>query len=121
LGAAVGKKTATAANAGIVEEQIKLVGAVIAHHRLAKGQDLRLIGDIGHVRRNPDPLRYSLPVTELARLCHAWRRNIAHRYTAALGHKLAHQLAADPAASTRNYGKLARELAHSRLRLRNTG
>jgi hypothetical protein len=48
---------ATAADTGIVEEEMDLVGAVTLGDLIAKPFDLRLIGHIGEMRRDPQALR----------------------------------------------------------------
>jgi len=43
----------------VVEQQVDLVGLVAVGNLVAKTLDLRPVGDIGDVRRDPQPLRQS--------------------------------------------------------------
>jgi len=49
----MGEHTAAAADTGIVEEEMDLVGAVTLGHLVAKSLDLRLVGHIGEMGRDP--------------------------------------------------------------------
>jgi len=51
--AAIGNHAAAAADTGVVEQQVDLVGLVTVGNPVAKPLDLRPVGDIGDVRRDP--------------------------------------------------------------------
>ena len=54
--AVIGNHAAAAADTGVVEQQVDLVGLVAVGNLGAKPLDLRPVGDIGDVRRNAQPL-----------------------------------------------------------------
>ena len=53
LGAVVGDEAATTADAGVVEQQVDVVGVVLGDHGVAERVQLCLVGDVGHERRDP--------------------------------------------------------------------
>src|SRR6516164_5096409 len=92
--AAVGNHAAAAANTGVVEQQVDVVGLVTVGNLVAKALDLRPVGDIDDVRRDAQPLRQSRRLAQPLRFRHAGRRDVAHRDIAGFRHQLANQLAA---------------------------
>jgi hypothetical protein len=83
-----------AADTGVVEEQVDFVGLVAVGNLVAKPLDLRPVGDIGDVRREPQPLRQSRRLAQPLRFRQADRRDVAHCDIAGFRHQLAGQLAA---------------------------
>jgi len=55
--AAIGNHAAATADTSVVEQQVDFVDLVPVGNLIAKPLDLRPFGDIGDVRRNPQPLR----------------------------------------------------------------
>jgi hypothetical protein len=55
----VGDHTAAAADAGVVEEEMDLIGAVTLADLVAKPLDLRRVGHIGKMHRDTQALRQS--------------------------------------------------------------
>src|SRR6266446_168550 len=55
--AAIGNHAAAAADTGVVEQQVDLVGLVAVGNLVAKPLDLRPVGDISDVCRDAQPLR----------------------------------------------------------------
>src|SRR5437660_6359365 len=110
--AAIGNHAAAAADTGVVEQQVDLVGLVAVGNLVAKPLDLRPVGDIGDVRRDAQPLRQSRRVAEPLRFRQAGRRDIAHCDIAGFRHQLADQLAAHSAAATGGYRDPPSEFGH---------
>src|SRR6516225_9803583 len=110
--AAVGNHAAAAADTGVVEQQVDLVGLVTVGNLVAKALDLRPVGDIDDVRRDPQPLRQSRRLAQSLRFRQAGRRDVAHRDIAGFRHQLADQLAAHSAAAAGDYCGPPREFGH---------
>src|SRR5215831_2292123 len=110
--AAVGNHAAAAADTGVVEQQVDLVDLVAVGHLVAKPLDLRPVGNIGDVRRDPEPLRQSRRLAQRLRFRQAGRRDVAHCDIAGFRHQLADQLAAHPAAAAGDYRGPPREFGH---------
>ena len=62
--AAIGNHAATAADTGVVEQQVDLIGLVTVANLVAKPLDLCPVGNIGDVRRDTQPSRQSRHLTE---------------------------------------------------------
>ena len=98
--AAIGDHAATAADTGVVEQQVDFVGLVTVGNLVPKPLDLRPVANIGDVRRDAQPLRQSRRLAQPLRFRQAGRRNVAHCDIAGFCHQLADQLAAHSAAAT---------------------
>jgi hypothetical protein len=109
---AIGNHAAAAADTGVVEQQVDLVGLVTVGYLVAKPLDLRPVGDIGDVRRDAQPLRQSRRLAEPLRFRQAGRRDVAHRDIAGFRHQLADQLAAHSAAAAGDYRDPPSEFGH---------
>jgi hypothetical protein len=103
---------AAAADPGIVEQQMDLVGVVAVGELIAKPLHLRLVGDIGDMRRDTQPLRQPRRLAEPPRFCHSRRRDIAHRDIASLGDELADELPPHARAAAGHHRDPAREILH---------
>ena len=115
--AAIGDHAAAAADAGVVEQQMDLVGVVAVGDLVAKPLDLRLVRHVGDVRRDAQPLRQSRRLAQPLRFRHARRRNVAHCDVAGLRHQLANQLAPHARAAAGDYGDPPSKIVHPYLPL----
>src|SRR5690349_13863027 len=116
--AAIGNHAAAAADTRVVEQQVDLLGLVTVGNLVAKPLDLRPVGDISDVRRDPQPLRQSRRLAQPLRFGQAGRRDVAHCDIAGFRHQLADQLAAHAAAAAGDYRGPPREFSHVRPPLR---
>ena len=80
----MGEHAAAAPDPGVVEKQLNLVGAVTLADLVAKSLDLRRVGHVSDVRRDPQALRQPRRIAEPAGFRHAPFGNIAHRDIAGL-------------------------------------
>src|SRR5204862_560619 len=71
--AAMRKHAAAAADPGIVEQEMDLVGVVMPPDVVAEPRDLRLVRYIGEICRDPQPLRHAGGLAEPLRLGHPLR------------------------------------------------
>src|SRR6516165_7794001 len=110
--AAVGHHAAAAADTGVVEQQVDLVGLVTVGNLVAKPLDLCPVGDIDDVRRDAQPLRQSRRLAKPLRFRQAGRRNVAHRDIAGFRDQLADQLAAHAATPAGDYRRPPSEFGH---------
>src|SRR6202043_3988947 len=110
--AAVGNHAAAAADTGVVEQQMDLVGLVTVGNLVAKPLDLRPVGDIDDVCRDAQSLRQSRRLTQPLRFRQAARRDVAHRDIAGFRGQLADELAAHAAATAGDYGGPPGEFGH---------
>src|SRR6201993_4819720 len=115
--AAIGNHAPAAADTRVVEQQVDLVGLVAVGNLVAKPLDLRPVGDISDVRRDPQPLRQTLRLAQSLRFRQAGRRDIAHRDIVGFRHQLADQLAAHAAAAAGDYRGPPSEFGHVYLSL----
>jgi hypothetical protein len=111
------KHAAAAADPGIVEQEMDLVGVVLTRDFVAEPVDLRLVRHIGEMGRDPQPLRYAGGLTEPLRLGHAVGRHVAHRHIASLGDEKAHKLPPHTRAAARHDRDPPRQVFHSALPL----
>src|SRR6516162_9278646 len=110
--AAVGNHAAAAADTGVVEQQVDLVGLVTVGNLVAKALDLRPVGDIDDVRGDAQALRQSRRLAQPLRFRQAGRRDVAHRDIAGFRDQQADQLAAHAAAAAGDYRGPPREFGH---------
>jgi len=110
--AAVGNHAAAAADTGVVEQQVDLVGLVTVGNLVAKPLDPRPVGDIDDVRRDPQPLRQSRRLAQPLGFRQAGRRDVAHRDIAGFRYQLADELAAHAAAAAGDYRGPPSEFGH---------
>jgi hypothetical protein len=108
----VGDHAAAATDAGIVEQQMDLVGVLLFGGFVAEALHLRLVGYVGDMGGDAEPLRQALRLTEPSGLRHRSSGDIAHRDITAFGHKLAHQLAAHARAAAGDDGDPAGKILH---------
>src|SRR4029077_14104900 len=108
---------AAAADTGVVEQQVDLVGLVTVGNLVAKPLDLRPVGDIDDVRRDAQPLRQSHRLAQPVRFHQAGRRDVAHCDIAGFRHQLADQLAGPAAAAAGGYRGPPSEFGHVYLSL----
>jgi hypothetical protein len=62
--AGAGEQAAAAADAGVVEQQMDLVGLVLLGDLVAEAQELRFVRDVGEVRGDPQSLRHPLDLAK---------------------------------------------------------
>ena len=110
--AAMGEHAAAAADTGIVEEEMDLVGAVTLGDLVAKSLDLRLVGHIGEMRRDAQALRQPRRLAQPPRFRHPLFGDIAHRDIAGLRGQLADELAPHSRAAAGDDRDPAREILH---------
>ncbi len=114
--AAADDHAVAAADAGIVEEQMDLVGRVLRRDRVAKFFHLAAIRNIRLMRRDPQALRHARRIAEPLRFLHRRGRDIAHGDMTAFGCELADELAAHAGAAAGDDRNFPREIFHlSRL------
>jgi hypothetical protein len=77
--AAVRDHAAAAADPGVVEEQMDLVGAVALCDFVPKPLHLRRVGHVGYMRGDAQSLRQSRRLAQPLRFGHSRRRDVAHR------------------------------------------
>src|SRR5215469_10170040 len=109
---AVGDHTAAAADTGIVEEEMDLIGAETLGDLVAKSLDLRLVGYIGEMRRDTQALRQPRRLAQPPGFRHPLRRDIAHRDIAGLGGQLAYELSPHSRTAPCDDRDPAREILH---------
>ena len=107
-----GEQAAAAADAGIVEQQVDLVGRLLRDQFIAKALELILDRDVGDVGGDAQPLRQLFGLAEPLGLRHGVRRYIAHRDIAALGHELAREFAPHPRTASGDDGNLSSKILH---------
>ena len=110
-GAVVGDDGAAAADAGVVEQQVDVIGLVLGDDGIAEGEHRRLVGHVAHVRRDDGAGRGDLE-REALRLVHLLDRHVAHRDVAALRGELENELAAHPTRTAGDDRDLALEALH---------
>src|SRR5260370_33931281 len=109
---------ATAADTGIVEEEMDLVGAVTLGDLVAKSLDLRVVGHIGEMGRDAQSLRQPRRLAQPPGFRHPLLGDIAHRDIACLRGQLADELASHARATAADGRDPPREILHrSRLRV----
>ena len=97
--AAVGDHAAAAANSGVVEQQVDLVGVVAVCDLIAKSLYLRRVGHVGDMVGDAQALRQSRRFAETLRFRHRRRRDVAHRDVAGLRDQLADEFPPHPRAA----------------------
>ena len=98
LAAITGHKTATAADAGVIEEQIDVLCLMLDHHLLAKGDQIGLFANVGHTGGDPRAGRRT-GQAQLAGLRHRVGRQVADRDMHALCAELSGQRASNTGAA----------------------
>jgi len=88
----VGDHAAAAADTGIVEEEMDLIGAETLGDLVAKSLDLRLVGHIGEMRRDTQALRQPRRFAQPPGFRHPLFGDVANRDIAGLGGQLADEL-----------------------------
>ena len=83
--ARVGKQAAAATDAGIVEQEMDLVGRLLLGQFIAKTYELVLDRDIGDMGGDAQALRQLFDFAQPLGLRHRLGRYVAHRDVAALG------------------------------------
>ncbi|MGY4217385.1 hypothetical protein ACVMFB_003884 [Bradyrhizobium sp. USDA 4522] len=112
--ARVGEQAAAATDAGVVEQQVDLVGRLLLDQLIAEAFVVILDRDVGNVGRDAQALRQLLDLAEPLGLGHRLGRDVAHRDIAALGNELPCQLAPHARAATGDDGNLSGEILHVR-------
>ena len=110
--AAMGEHAAAAADTGIVEEEMDLVGPVPLGDFVAKSLDLRRVGHIGEMRRDAQALLQPRRLAKLPRFRHPLFGDIAHCDIAGVGGQLADELAPHSRAAAGYDRDLACEILH---------
>src|SRR5690606_37843454 len=110
--AGVGEEAATAAHAGVVEEQVHVVGLVPGEDLVAEALDSRLVAHVADVAGD-DHAGAGLLLGEPHRLGHRLAVDVAAGHRAALGGALADELAAHPAPRPGHHGQPALEAIHA--------
>src|SRR5258708_1632198 len=109
---AVRDHAATAADPGIVEQQMDTVGRVLVCGFVAKAHHVSFAGHVGEMRGDAQALRKPRSLALSSRLRHAVLRDIAHGDVTALGHQQAYQLAPHSRAATGDDSNPAGEFFH---------
>ena len=110
--ALVQEHAAAAADAGIVEQQVDLVGVLVARDLGRKALDVVLVGDIAEMGGDAEALRQGIDLAQALGFCHRRGRDVADRDVAAFGHQLAGELAAHARAAARDHGNPAGQILH---------
>ena len=110
--AVVHDHAAAAADAGIVEQQMDLVGVLLAGNLACEAIHLLFVRDVGHVRGDPKALRQALDLAQPLGLGHRRRRDVAHGDVAALGDQLAGEFAAHARAAAGDDGNPPCDILH---------
>jgi hypothetical protein len=110
----VGDHTATAPDAGVIEQQMDHVGIVAIRHLFSELLYLRCVGDVGHMPCEAQAMRQPSRFTERVRLRHPRRREVAHRDVAPFRNQLAHKFPPHSRAAAGNDSSPAREIFHGR-------
>ncbi len=90
-----------------------LVGLVLLRGLVAEALDLRVVGDIGDMRRDPQSLRQAFLPAQPLGFGQSRGRDIAGGDAEAFGHELAHQLASHARTAAGDDGDPACEVLHS--------
>jgi len=104
-------QAAAPADSRVVEEELDAVGLVGLHDRVAKGQDLVLLGDVGQMGGHPHAGRRAL-FTQRLRPAHRLLGDVAHRHVAALRRQLAGELPSHARATAGDHGDPVVESVH---------
>ena len=110
--ARIGEQAAATADAGVVEQQMDLVGRLLLGQFIAKTLELVLDRDVGDMRGDAQPLRQLLHLAQPLGLGHRLGRHVAHRDIAAFRDKLARQFAAHARAASGDDGSLSGKILH---------
>src|SRR6267142_539065 len=111
--ARVGEQAAAAADAGVVEQQMDLVGRLLLGELITEAQQLILNRDVGDMRGDAQALRQLFHLAKPLGFRHRSCRDIAHRDIAALGDELARELAAHARAAPGDNGGLSGKILHA--------
>ena len=103
---------AAAADAGVVEQQMDLVGVVLLGDLGGEALDVIFVGDVGDMGGDAQALRQALDLAQPLGLGHRRRRHVAHGDAAALGHELAGELAPHARAAAGDDGDPPCEILH---------
>jgi hypothetical protein len=114
--ARVGEQAAAAADAGIVEQQVDLVGFLLLRDFVAEAQQLVLNGYIGDMRGDAQALRQPFHLAKPLGFRHGAFGDVAHRHIAALGDQLAREFAAHARAAPGDDGDFSGKIFHERCR-----
>ncbi|MGY4312482.1 hypothetical protein ACVWW1_001785 [Bradyrhizobium sp. JR3.5] len=112
--ARVGEQAAATADAGVVEQQMDLVGRLLLDQLIAKTLVVILDRDVGNVGGDSQALRQLLDLAEPLGLGHRLDRDVAHRDIASFSNELPRQLAPHARAATGDDGNLSGEILHVR-------
>src|ERR1044072_7906520 len=112
LFARVGEQAAAAANAGIVEQQMDLVGRLLLDQVVAKTLEMRLYRAVGKVGGDALSLLHFFGLADFFGFAHSLRGDVAHRDIAAFGDELTRQFAAHARAASGDDGKFSGEILH---------
>ena len=93
------------------------IGVVLGPDLVAELQHLRLVRDVDDMRGDAQALRQALLLAQPLGLRQPAGRDVAGGNAAALGHELAHQLAAHSRAASRNNGQTAQQVFHQSDRI----
>jgi hypothetical protein len=110
--AGIGEQAAAAADAGIVEQQVDLVGGLLLAEFVAETGELILDRDVCDMGGDAKPLRQLFDLAEPPGFRHRLGRDVAHRDIAAFGDELARKLAAHARAAPGDDGDLSGKILH---------
>ncbi len=96
---AVGDHAAAAGDAGVVEQQVDVIGLVLLGDLVPEALQGGLVGDIGDMGGDAHDLGDAVGGGQRDGLGHVRGRDVAHGHVAALGHQLAGELAAHAGAA----------------------
>src|ERR1035437_9294975 len=108
----VGEQAAAAADAGVVEQQMDLVGRLLLDDLIAEALELVLDRDVGDMGGDAQALRQFLDLAKPLGLRHRISGDIAHRDIAALGDQLTRELAPHARAAPGDNGDLSGKILH---------
>src|SRR5262249_36038819 len=106
---------AAAADAGVVEQEMDPVGVLLTGDLIGEALDVLLVGDVGQMGGDAQPLRQPFELAQPLGLGHRGGRHAAHGDVAALGHELARELAAHAGAASGDDRNSAGEILHATL------
>ena len=108
----VGDDRAAAADAGVVEEIVDVVGRQRRHDIVPERRHLSLVRDVGDVADHLDPLRQTVLLAQAQGLGHGFCGDVAHGHVAAFRRQLTHQLAPHARPAAGHHGDLSAEVLH---------
>ena len=111
IGAVVDDEAAATPDAGVVEQEVDVLGSELGRDRLAEGDQCRLVGDVGHKSHHPDTRR-GLAQGQRPGLCHVGGGQVTGGDVTSFAGELAHQFSADARTAAGDHGDPPLESLH---------